>query len=136
MGVHEFQDHQDHRHRFRAVARPGCVSTATIQTLVEMYKLLPKAQQMESVIVHHAHGCSEELAVGGWTDAGWATRVDENLTGGFMLCLTSVRILDGDEVDTTMIYGASQRFRQECRFSLACEVQGLAGSRRIKIKTT
>ena len=81
---------------------------------------------MESVIVHHAHGCSEELAVGGWTDAGWATRVDENSTGGFMLCLTSVRILDGDEVDTTMIYGASQRLRHECSFSLACEVQVLA----------
>ncbi len=94
--------------------------------LVEANKLLTKAQQMESVIILHAHGRSEELAVGGWTDAGWANRVDESSTGGFMLCLAPVRILDGAEVDTTMIYWASQRLRRVCRSSLACEVQGLA----------
>ena len=61
-----------------------------------------------------------------WVDAACANWVDDSFTGGFLIGLAPARILEGHEVNTSLMHWASQRVRHLCRSSLAAEVQALA----------
>ena len=84
----------DRPHRYlvcnRASAQP------LWQHLIAANKLLHKAKLDDGFIIIHAQDLREALAVGGWSDASWANRVDESSTGGFVIGLCPRKILDGD----------------------------------------
>ncbi len=99
-----------------------------METLLRADKLLQKAQLTASAIVLHAHSMEEELLMLCGVDAAWANRVDDSSTGGFLIGLAPIRILEGHEVNISLMYWASHRLRLVCRSSLAAEVQALANA--------
>ena len=116
-------------------SRPDCavdvnliqseITIATVQTLLTANKILRKLR---------AHGTSKlftrkiegEVQAIAWSDASWANRRDAHSTGGYIIGLTSDKLMKGERTHVSVVSWGTNKLKRVAKSSLAAEVQAMS----------
>ena len=103
------------------------VEKGTVKTLLEANKLVREVRtDKDQVLMIHSFTRDEDLIAVTWTDGALANRPDFGSTGGFLVGMTTRRLVDGEEDSVSTIAWRSARLPRIARSSLSCEVQSCA----------
>ena len=103
------------------------VPMATIGTIVRANKLVRELKRTaDQFLMHHSWGKEwTELAVVVWADASNSNRPDKSSTMGLVAGLCPKEILEGDEVQVSLLSWKSSKTPRQCLGSNGAEVQSI-----------
>ena len=100
---------------------------ATVASLLEANRILRKARKNAENTAIKIRKIPDEVIVTGWSDASLKNRVDDASTGGYIIGLSSTKILEGEREQITPISWRSYKLRRVAVSSLSAETQALRG---------
>ena len=118
-------------------SRPDCavdvnliqseITRATVATLLTANKILRKlrAHGTTKLFIRKIEGEVQAIA---WSDASWANRHDACSTGGYIIGLTSDKLMKGEKTHVSVISWGTNELRRVAKSSLAAEVQAMSNA--------
>ena len=100
---------------------------ATVASLMEGNRILRKARKNADNTSMKVRRIDDEVIVTGWSDASLKNRVDDTSTGGYVIGLSSSKILEGSREQITPISWRSYKLKRVAVSSLSAETQALRG---------
>ena len=93
--------------------------------ILEVNRLVREVRQnKDQVLIIHSFSSAEELVAVAWTDGALGNRPDHGSTGGYLVGMSSGRLVDGEEEAVSTISWRSAQLPRIARSSsLSCEVQ-------------
>ena len=103
----------------------ACEERATVKHLLAANAVLRRAKKVADKTALRIRKLAGPLCVVGWTDASLQNRIDNGSTGGYLIGLTSMEMLDGQESLVNPISWRSFKLRRVAVSSLSAETQAM-----------